>query len=325
MVLAQQVAVLPGLVPSFFPPENNPLDADLDADGLPDGWERVHGLNEFVHNASADFDFDGLNDLQEFQRGTSPIRSDTDGDGLSDSVEVLTHSTNPLSIDSDGDGFSDSEEVAQGTNPLDDSSNPGVNTGSVLFNPFRRLNVAGARGTGGGRNGFYGVGQGIALSTSVNQSFQSISPLGWQTQAILINPRTRDSDQDGLPDWWEETYGQDSLVNDSTADPDGDGLGNLQEYALSTNPVDTDTDGDGFSDFIEVNTHSSDPLLVDSDGDGFSDLEEVSSGNYPISGSDYPGVVVSTFQASGYQIGAFGGCQTITEVSSFSSGGGSFS
>ena len=197
LVLAQQVAVLPGLVPVFFPPENNPLDADLDADGLPDGWERVHGLNEFVHNASADFDLDGLNDLQEFQRGTSPIRSDTDGDGLSDSVEVLTHSTNPLSIDSDGDGFSDSEEVAQGTNPLDDSSNPGVNTGSVLFNPFRRLNVAGARGTGGGRNGFYGVGQGIALSTSVNQSFQSISPLGWQTQAILINPRTRDSDQDG--------------------------------------------------------------------------------------------------------------------------------
>ena len=111
-------------------------------DGLPDGWERVHGLSEFVHNASADFDLDGLNDLQEFQSGTSPIRSDTDGDGLSDSLEVLTHSTNPLSIDSDGDGFSDSEEVAQGTNPLDDSSNPGVNTGSVLFNPFRRLNVA---------------------------------------------------------------------------------------------------------------------------------------------------------------------------------------
>ena len=83
---------------------------------------------------------------------------------------------------------------------------------------------------------------------------------------------------------------------------------------------------DGLSDFIEVNTHSSDPLLVDSDEDGFSDLEEVSSGNDPISGSDYPGVVVSTFQASGYQIGVFGeGGQTITGVSSFSTGGGSFS
>ena len=82
--------------------------------------------------------------------------------------------------------------------------------------------------------------------------------------------------------------------------------------------MDQDSDGDGLSDFIEVNTHSSDPLLVDSDGDGFSDLEEVSSGNDPISGSDYPGVVVSTFQASGYQIGAFGGGQTITGVSSFS-------
>ena len=161
------------------------------------------------------------------------------------------------------------------------------------------------------------MGQGVALSTSVNQAFQSLSPLGWQTQSVLINPRTRDSDQDGTPDWWEETYGLDLLVNDSTADSDGDGLGNLQEYALSTSPVDPDTDEDGLSDFIEVNTHSSDPLLVDSDGDGFSDLEEVSSGNDPISGSDYPGVVISTFQASGYQIGAFGGGQTITGVSSF--------
>ena len=33
--------------PFFFPPENNPLDTDLDVDGLPDGWERIHGLSEF--------------------------------------------------------------------------------------------------------------------------------------------------------------------------------------------------------------------------------------------------------------------------------------
>jgi hypothetical protein len=50
----------------------------------------------------------------------------------------------------------------------------------------------------------------------------------------------------------KKPYGLVLLVNDSTADHDGDGLGNLQEYALSTNPVDTDTDGDGLSDFIEV-------------------------------------------------------------------------
>ena len=50
------------------------MDTDLDVDGLPDGWERVHGLSEFVHNASADFDLDGLNDLQNFNG--EPVRFD---------------------------------------------------------------------------------------------------------------------------------------------------------------------------------------------------------------------------------------------------------
>ena len=219
----------------------------------------------------------------------------------------------------------DGEEVAQGTNPLDDSSNPGVNTGSFLFNPFRRLNVAGARGTGGGRNGFYGVGQSIALSSSVNEDFQSISPLGWQTQSIIINPRNRDSDQDGMPDWWEETHGLDLFVDDSAVDSDSDGLSNLQEFSLKTSPLNEDTDGDGLSDFVEVNTHSSNPLVEDTDEDGFSDMDEVLSGNSPISGSDYPGVIISSYQASGYQLGVFGGNQSVSGISSFSIGGGSFS
>ena len=73
MVLNKQVAVLPGVVLLFFPPENNPLDADLDVDGMPDGWERIHGLSDSTNNSSADFDLDGLNDLQEFQQGTNPL------------------------------------------------------------------------------------------------------------------------------------------------------------------------------------------------------------------------------------------------------------
>ena len=45
--------------------------------------------------------------------------ADTDGDGLSDAVEVKIWHTNPLLADSDGDGVSDAEEIAAGTDPLD--------------------------------------------------------------------------------------------------------------------------------------------------------------------------------------------------------------
>ncbi len=60
--------------------------------------------------------------------GTSPSAVDTDGDGLSDSGELTSH-TNPLQPDTDGDGLHDGWEVAVGYNPLvdnaadDDSSN----------------------------------------------------------------------------------------------------------------------------------------------------------------------------------------------------------
>jgi hypothetical protein len=45
-----------------------------------------------------------------------------------------------------------------------------------------------------------------------------------------------DSDNDGMPDWWEIRYFQ-SLRESGSADQDGDGYTNLQEYASSTDPT----------------------------------------------------------------------------------------
>ena len=54
---------------------------------------------------------------------------------------------------------------------------------------------------------------------------------------LLATDLTHDSDQNGLPDWWEKYYfGHTGL--DPNADPDGDGLTNLEEFQLGINPTD---------------------------------------------------------------------------------------
>jgi hypothetical protein len=60
---------------------------------------------------SLDADADGLNHDVELSYGTSPILADTDGDGLTDSLEINLYATSPTLADSDSDGLTDGEEV----------------------------------------------------------------------------------------------------------------------------------------------------------------------------------------------------------------------
>lgn len=96
------------------------LDGDSDSDGLPNWWERFYRLNSLdAGDATADFDSDGLSNLEEFANSTDPNKADTDGDALNDIDEINTYQTSPLEPDSDFDGLSDAEEInVYGTNPI---------------------------------------------------------------------------------------------------------------------------------------------------------------------------------------------------------------
>ena len=59
------------------------------------------------------------------------------------------------------------------------------------------------------------------------------------------------------------------------ADIDGDGLSNIEESALGTDSLLTDTDNDSLTDYDEVMAYFTDPLLEDSDVDGLTDGAEV--------------------------------------------------
>jgi hypothetical protein len=67
------------------------------------------------------------------------------------------------------------------------------------------------------------------------------------TYALFVDPR--DEDFDGLPDQWADLY---NLSGGAGDDPDGDGLTNEEELALMSNPINADSDGDGYYDGEEV-------------------------------------------------------------------------
>ncbi|MFD2881656.1 cellulose binding domain-containing protein [Paenibacillus rhizoplanae] len=125
--------------------------------------------------------------------------------------------------------------------------------------------------------------------------------------------REKDSDKDGISDYYEEHYGLSATSKDTDGDGlsdrdellvlklnpletdsdkngtadgdedyDKDGLTNLEELMLGTSLISEDSDGDGLTDGEEVHTHKTDPLKADTDGDGLSDAWELQIGSDPL-------------------------------------------
>ncbi len=65
------------------------------------------------------------------------------------------------------------------------------------------------------------------------------------------------------------------------ADSDKDGLTDAEEAKLGTSPSAADTDADGLFDKEETSTYETDPLNPDTDGDGYQDGAEVKGGYDP--------------------------------------------
>ncbi|WP_158617679.1 Ig-like domain-containing protein [Corallococcus sp. CA049B] len=210
-------------------------------------------------SATDDADNDGLTDAEEAQHGTDPRNADTDGDGLSDGVEVHSGRTDPLDDDSDDDGVLDGNEDANHdgitqdseTDPtLADSDSDGLSDGLEL-----------------GLTAPQGSGTDPALFVADADPSTTTDPLKADTDNGGVWDGFEDKNHNGKVDPGETN----PLDAADDVDADGDGVDNATELELGLDPFNPDSDGDGLPDGIDG--------LVDTDGDGLIDALDTDSDN----------------------------------------------
>ncbi|MFX1512809.1 MAG: NosD domain-containing protein [Promethearchaeota archaeon] len=148
--------------------------------------------------------------------------------------------THPLAdvLDFDGDGMSDGWEYHMGLNPAssDDASFDADDDG--MPNLWE-----------------YQMGLNATLDDAANDHEGDGMPNLWEYQMGLnatLDDSAMDREGDGMPNLWEYQMGLNATnANDATFDLDKDGLTNLQEYQAGTDPYDSDSDDDFFSDGLD--------------------------------------------------------------------------
>jgi hypothetical protein len=267
----------------------NPQSSDSDLDGIPDGWEFIHGLDPTdPYDNDRDADADGVfynpgtgegidrswTNLDEYRfitssdngfNGTDPRDSDTDGDGLTDGEEYWGWFTESTNFD---------------CHYLNDEYICDEDTG--LLSQSVHLEGWLGSGAGGGTDG-------------------------------PTDPTNIDSDGDGMPDGWEienrrwigDIYNGGNLwtldprdPTDANNDADNDGLSNLCEYKWSNlleTVIEEGLPSHGETSDAALNWTATDPNNVDSDGDSLPDGWEAryscswsvnAAGLNPLNGSD---------------------------------------
>jgi len=253
-------------------------DPDDDNDGTPDSSDAFpFDPSEDTdtdgdgtgNNADTDDDDDGWSDTVELVVGTDPlgntsVPSDLDGDGTAD----------PLDEDMDGDGvdnipdafpanaseWADTDHDGTGDNSdlfpedLDNDGVPDVND-SFPSDPTRwEPPVV--------NNTVY-----VNRTTWINRTITEYhNRTIYRNTTINAKTSTTDTDDDGMPDWWEECYGLDiNDPSDASYDQDKDNATNLQEFNARTSPLTDDSvhlsgedsrDGNGEKDAWAVNNLS---------------------------------------------------------------------
>ncbi len=252
--------------PDLFP-LNPRYSMDNDRDGMPQEWEARYGLrDDYMFDGLLDNDNDQLNNSQEFIRGTSPDLVDSDFDGVWDNEDA--YPMDPTrGRDTDEDGLPDEWEILNGLDPFFPGDAQELSHDADKLTVLQEYHA----GTDFRNEDSDGDGRFDDIRVGPFYRYDDIYPL---------NPEYRyDSDNDGLPDAFEEQYLFLYLYTpqDAFEDYDFDGLTNLQEFTLGTDIENPDSDNDGVFDGEDPAPLNPD-YAFDSDGDGLPDAWEIANG-----------------------------------------------
>jgi hypothetical protein len=219
-------------------------DTDTDGDGRRDRLDLDSdndGLTDIIEAGGVDLDANGRQD--------SP--TDTDADGLVNTIDPKTGGTILTRPNTDGDNRPDWRDV--------DSDNDGVSDALEAGAPDANRD--------GRIDSFTDTdGDGLSDNVDITTGGTPVADLDSDGDGRR-NRLDRDSDNDGIPDAVESDVPDanfDGIV-DSYADSDGDGLSdNVDPSTGGTPHSNNDQDGDGTPDRLDIN----------SDGDAFNDWIE---------------------------------------------------
>jgi hypothetical protein len=172
-----------------------------------------------------------------------PDDPDADGDGLSDSLEVLDGCPNRFDPDSDDDGIKDGKEITYELNPCNaadavtDTDGDGLTASAEinLHGSDPRLPDTDNDGIGDGGEVAGGLNPADAADADLDQDSDGIVSRD-EVNIHHTNPTIADTDADQMPDGWEVGNGTNPLANDAAGDLDSDGVGNLIEFQTGSNP-----------------------------------------------------------------------------------------
>ncbi len=239
--------------------------SDTDKDGMPDVWETANSFNpNSAADGPQDADGDGLTNVREYVLGTNPRNADSDGDGARDGAEVDARS-NPLlasskppfwnglpsgvaSEDMNGNGISDAFELWLGRFDLvgtADDDHDGQTNAEEAIAGTNPLDAASRLWVGGSRSGNDMIIAWPRLLNKAHQVQQSDDLTGW-------------SPVSGTPATGSNEYHL--TISNAYSLP-------KKFYRASVNNV--DSDGDGVSDWAEVNVLNSNSLNANSLGSSF--------------------------------------------------------